>query len=112
VQVVHDARAVELPVLDLSAMPAELRAREIDRIVLEEARMPLDLSRGPLLRARLLRAAENEHTLVLLTHHIASDGWSKGVLYRDLSAAYEARAAGTAPELAPLAIQYADFAAW
>src|SRR3954471_6284487 len=112
VQIVEDAREVVLPVLDLSAMPAEARAREIDRIVLEEARSPFYLARGPLLRARLLRAAEDEHTLVLVTHHIASDGWSKGVLYRDLSAAYDARSVGGALALAPLPIQYADFAAW
>jgi amino acid adenylation domain-containing protein len=112
VQVIAPAHEVELPVLDLSNVAAEARSSEIDRIVLEEARMPLDLARGPLLRARLLRAGSEEHTLVLVTHHIASDGWSKGVLYRDLSAAYDSRLDGRAPVFVPLPIQYADFAAW
>ena len=112
VQVVHPHREMALPLLDLSAMPAESRAAEIERIVLEEARCPFDLASDALLRARLVRTSREEHTLVLLSHHIASDGWSKGVLYRDLSAAYDARAAGAAPNFVPLAIQYADFAAW
>jgi len=112
VQVIAEARDVELPVIDLSGTPAAARSGEIERIVLEEARMPLDLARGPLLRARLLRAADEEHTLVLVTHHIASDGWSKGVLYRELSEAYEAIIEGHIVDPRPLPIQYADFAVW
>jgi len=112
VQLVQPAREIELPVVDLSAMASASRAAEVERIVLEEARWPFDLAHDALLRARLVRSAPEEHTLILVTHHIASDGWSKGVLYRDLSAAYGARTTGHAPAFAPLPIQYADFAAW
>jgi hypothetical protein len=112
IQVIHPARELALPLLDLSDRPRASHAAEVDRIVLEEARKPFDLADDELLRATLVRTAREAHTLVLVSHHIASDGWSKGVLYRDLSAAYGARAAGRAPELAPLPIQYADFAAW
>jgi len=112
IQVIHPARELALPLLDLAALPRASHAAEVDRIVLEEARKPFDLSDDELLRATLVRTAPNAHTLVLVSHHIASDGWSKGVLYRELSAAYDARSAGRAPELAPLPIQYADFAAW
>ncbi|XXX72653.1 amino acid adenylation domain-containing protein [Sorangium sp. So ce134] len=77
-----------------------------------EARTPFDLKRGPLLRARLLSLSEQEHVLLLTLHHIVSDGWSLGVLVREVTALYDAFAHGRESPLAPLAIQYADYAAW
>ncbi|RKI15374.1 amino acid adenylation domain-containing protein [Corallococcus sp. AB030] len=71
-----------------------------------EAERPFDLARGPLFRALLIREAERRHVLVLNLHHIVSDGWSFGVLYQELSAAYRAR------DLEPLSLQYPDYAAW
>ncbi|HEX8211012.1 MAG TPA: condensation domain-containing protein, partial [Longimicrobium sp.] len=78
----------------------------------DEAWRPFDLARGPLARAALLRLSEDEHVLALNVHHSAGDGWSWGILFRDLSAAYEAALRGDAPRLPPPALQYADFAAW
>ncbi|WP_415947317.1 amino acid adenylation domain-containing protein, partial [Streptomyces sp. KLOTTS4A1] len=64
------------------------------------------------LRATLLRTAPEEHTLLLLLHHTAADGWSMGPLLRDLSRAYTARLAGSPPDLPELTVQYADYALW
>ncbi|MCP4659209.1 MAG: amino acid adenylation domain-containing protein, partial [bacterium] len=77
------------------------------------ARRPFDLARGPVLRAALLRHAAGEHHLLLTVHHIAFDGWSRGVFLRELAAVYQAGCAGRAvPDLPELAVQYADFAVW
>ncbi|MBH5403192.1 amino acid adenylation domain-containing protein, partial [Bradyrhizobium sp. CNPSo 4010] len=78
----------------------------------EEARTPFDLARGPLIRGRLIRIADEEHVLLLTQHHIVSDGWSLGVLARELSQLYRAFVAGEGDPLPPLAIQYPDYAAW
>ena len=77
-----------------------------------EAQAPFDLAHGPLLRARLLRLASDEHLVLLTLHHIVSDGWSMGVLLRELGACYRARARGQTPQLPELPIQYADYAVW
>jgi hypothetical protein len=78
----------------------------------EEVGTPFDLTRGPLIRARLVRLAEHEHVFLLTQHHIVSDGWSIGVLIRELSALYTAFVQGQADPLLPLAIQYPDYAVW
>src|SRR2546421_457185 len=74
----------------LGALPEEEREAEAQRLALETATQPFDLERGPLLRARLLRLRESEHWLVLTLHHIVTDGWSSGVLRRELSVLYQA----------------------
>ena len=96
-----------LPLVDLGGREAE--ARRLARL---EARRTFDLARGPLWRAVLLRLAEDEHVLLLTLHHVISDGWSLGVLWRELDALYGAFAEGRLSPLRPLPIQYADFAAW
>ncbi|WP_339156981.1 non-ribosomal peptide synthase/polyketide synthase [Bradyrhizobium sp. 2S1] len=78
----------------------------------EEARTPFDLARGPLIRGRLIRTSDGEHVFLLTQHHIVSDGWSLGVLVRELSQLYRAFVAGQDDPLPPLAIQYPDYAAW
>ncbi|MCA1681775.1 MAG: amino acid adenylation domain-containing protein, partial [Actinobacteria bacterium] len=112
VQVVHPPCEVQLPVLDLAGLPEADRHAELDKVLAQEASRPFDLSRGPLMRARLVRLAADEHVLTLVLHHIVTDGWSDGILWRDLSELYRAELAGTAPQLAVLPVQYADFAAW
>ncbi|MDN3356472.1 non-ribosomal peptide synthetase, partial [Actinomadura sp. DC4] len=85
---------------------------ELAGLLAQEVRRGFDVGREPPLRARLFALAADEHVLMLVMHHIAADGWSIGVLARDLSAAYTARRAGQAPDWAPLPVQYADFAVW
>jgi amino acid adenylation domain-containing protein len=108
-----------LPLADLSALPPARRAPELAALGGREARRVFDLQRGPMFRATLVRLGqgehalfENEHALLLTLHHIAADGWSEGVLRRELSTLYAAALAGEPSPLAPLPLQYADFAAW
>ncbi|NBD09133.1 non-ribosomal peptide synthetase [Corallococcus silvisoli] len=92
---------------------AETRTEEETLACMQrEAERPFDLAQGPLCRASLLREAESSHVLVLNLHHIVSDGWSFGLLYRELSAEYRARTLGSTAALEPLPIQYPDYAAW
>ncbi|MFD0891165.1 condensation domain-containing protein, partial [Streptosporangium algeriense] len=86
---------------------------EAERLLAAEVRRPFDITGDLPLRGTLLRPAQGrETTLLLVLHHIAADGWSLTSLCRDLSRAYRARLAGTAPEFAPLPLQYADYAVW
>ncbi len=77
-----------------------------------ERKEPFDLTAGPLYRVKLVRVAEAQHLLMLSLHHIVSDGWSMQVLFREITAAYNARCAQATPALPPLRIQYKDYAAW
>ncbi|HEY4575090.1 MAG TPA: amino acid adenylation domain-containing protein, partial [Thermoanaerobaculia bacterium] len=101
-----------LPRVDLAGLPAARRAAEADRLLAAERRLPFDLARGPLLRALLVRLGPHDHRLALTMHHIVSDGWSIGVLRRELQALYGAAAAGRPSPLPEPAVQYADFAVW
>ena len=97
-------------------MPDDERQVEARRLAIEDAQQPFDLTTG-VLRASLLRLAAEEHVLLLNLHHIASDGWSHGILYRELAALYRAFSAGLpspgeSSPLPELPIQYADFALW
>ena len=112
VQVVSDAGPVSISIIDLSVFPESERHTYAQRLAAEEVERPFDLARGTLMRARLLRMSENEHVLLIVMHHIITDGWSVGVLFRELMALYEAFSNGKASPLAELEIQYADFAAW
>jgi amino acid adenylation domain-containing protein/non-ribosomal peptide synthase protein (TIGR01720 family) len=97
---------------DLSQLPAEVRPSEAHRIASDQARQPFDLSLSPLLRVHLLRLQEDEHILVLVMHHIISDGWSMGILVRELSVLYDAYCRGQESPLLSLPVQYADYAVW
>ncbi|GAA2271141.1 hypothetical protein GCM10010430_66270 [Kitasatospora cystarginea] len=111
-QVVDADADVPVRVEDLGHLPAAERERAADDLARSEAERPFDLARGPLVRVRLLRLAEERHLLLLTLHHAVSDGWSVGVLVRDLGALYAAARGGTAASLPPLPAQYADYAAW
>ncbi|MBV9109804.1 MAG: amino acid adenylation domain-containing protein, partial [Gemmatimonadetes bacterium] len=85
---------------------------EVRRIVDGEAARPFDLAEGPLFRARLVRIAPHDHLLLLSMHHLVTDGWSMGVLFRELAALYAAFRQGGESPLPEPALQYADYAAW
>ena len=112
VQVIADEVRMELPLFDLAEAPAEAREEWAGRIAQEEAWHPFDLQRGPLLRLALLRLGEREHLLLVTLHHIVSDGWSTGVLLREIEALYTAFVRAEPSPLPELPLQYADFAAW
>jgi thioesterase domain-containing protein len=85
---------------------------EAERLLHEEAQTPFDLARGPLCRARLVRIGPTQHLLLLTLHHIVCDGWSNGIILRELGTLYAAFAKGGESPLPPLPLQFADFAEW
>ncbi|ARU63537.1 hypothetical protein CBW65_22905 [Tumebacillus avium] len=103
---------IEVGLEDLTGLAAsEITAAE-NQLAFDLARQPFDLQQGPLLRATAIRTAEDRHVLVLIIHHIIADGWSLGVLIREIAALYAAFSQGQTSPLAELAIQYSDFAHW
>jgi amino acid adenylation domain-containing protein/FkbM family methyltransferase len=113
VQLIAEPAPFSLSVIDLSALETEdERQTEVQRLAREEARRPFDLTMGPLFRATLLRVEAEEHIALVTMHHIISDGWSIGILIREVATLYAAFSSGQPSSLTPLAIQYADYAAW
>ncbi|HYH80098.1 MAG TPA: amino acid adenylation domain-containing protein, partial [Longimicrobium sp.] len=112
VQVIAPFGGFALPMEELSAFSEADREAAVRRRAGEEARRPFDLSAGPLFRAALLRLGAEDHVLLLSMHHVVSDGWSMDVLYRELSALYEAYHEGRESPLPELGVQYADYAVW
>ncbi|WP_225408514.1 non-ribosomal peptide synthetase [Stigmatella hybrida] len=97
---------------DFSQVPTDERPQALERAAVLQARRPFSLAHGPLLRFTLFRLAAHEHVLLLVIHHIIWDGWSAGVLARELGALYEEFAAGRPSPLPALPLQYTDYAAW
>ena len=97
---------------DVSALPEEAREARLAEIAAAEARTPFDLEAGPLFRARLVRAAPDDHLLVVGMHHAVTDGWGSGVFWRELVTLYGAFLRGEPSPLPALPVRYADFAAW
>ncbi|HYX22519.1 MAG TPA: condensation domain-containing protein, partial [Thermoanaerobaculia bacterium] len=112
VQVIRPAEPFPLPVVDLAGLPESAREALALSLIREQAARPFDLTRGPLLRGLLVRLAEREHAVVLTLHHVAGDGWSLGLLGREIAALYPAFAAGRPSPLSDLPVQYADYALW
>jgi len=111
-QMVAPAGPVALPVTELAPMLEQEQAEEVERLARLEAHRPFDLRHDLLLRCRLLRFGDTDHVLVAVVHHIAADGWSMGVLARELSVLYAAFTQGHPSPLPELSIQYADYAYW
>ena len=111
-QVVSGVGSAALPVEDLSDLAKSGSESEALRLVAEEVNRPFDLALGPLFRTSLFCLAPEEHILVLVIHHIVCDGWSMGVLFRELEVLYRAFSRGEPSPLPPVSLQYADYAAW
>ncbi|MFE1744012.1 amino acid adenylation domain-containing protein [Coleofasciculus sp. H7-2] len=112
VQVIIPSATFKLPVIDLRKLPPSEREAEMLRLATEEAQRPFDLTQLPLLRVTLLQLDEAENAVLLTLHHIIADGWSMGVLIREVATFYEAFCAGKPSPLTKLPIQYADYAVW
>jgi hypothetical protein len=112
VQVIDEWEHRRSDEVDLTGLTGEGGEAEARRIAREEARRGFDLGRGPLLRGMLLRLREQEHILLITTHHIVSDGWSMGIFTGEVAALYRAYSEGAPSPLEELPIQYADFAVW
>jgi amino acid adenylation domain-containing protein len=112
IQVIAEDLEPDLPLLDLSGLPAGERESQAHALAADEAARPFDLERGPLLRLFLVRLGARDHLLLMTFHHIVADGWSMGVLLREVGAFWQALAAGKPARLPELPVQYADFAAW
>lgn len=112
-QIIVSDYSIELPVVDLSSLPQATRDAEVDRLISETTQRPFDLIHDLMLRALLIRLSnDEEHVLLFVTHHIASDKWSSGILWRDLAALYQSFVAGHPCTLPELPVQYADYAEW
>ena len=112
VQIVSEACPVPVRHQDLSDLHESERMRRFLQLAREEAHRPFDLSRDLMLRSTLFKLGGQDHILLLTMHHIASDGWSQGVLLNELNEFYSGYCAGLPPKLPELSIQYADFAIW
>ena len=111
-QVILDENHLPFEETNLSTTAAAERTQKIQALAVRLHQRPFDLACGPLLRVGLIREAADECLLVVVMHHIISDGWSMRIIVDEFVAQYRARVQGEAPELATLPIQYADYAAW
>jgi amino acid adenylation domain-containing protein len=112
VQIISPAREMEIPLIDLKGLRPEDRETEARRLAAIASKDSFNLAQDQLLRATLFQVHEQDHVLLLVMHHIISDGWSLGVLIREIGVLYEAFVNDRPSPLLPLPIQYADFALW
>jgi thioesterase domain-containing protein/acyl carrier protein len=111
-QAIAPSIILKLPVVDLSHLPEVECRSKVEELSLSESQQLFDLTRAPLLRAKLIKASADRHILLLSSHHIIFDGWSDNVFMQELAAIYPALVSGSPSGLPELPIQYADFAAW
>ncbi|VVM85413.1 MULTISPECIES: non-ribosomal peptide synthetase [Pseudomonas] len=111
-QQVHAQTGVRMAWKDFTALDAEVREWQVQQLADDEAHQPFDLETGPLLRACLVKTAEQEHYFVLTLHHIVTEGWAMDIFARELSALYEAFVDDRESPLAPLPVQYLDYSVW
>jgi non-ribosomal peptide synthetase component F/acyl carrier protein len=112
VQVIVPALPLTLPVVDLRAIPDNIREAEVQQRATAESRQLFDLAQGPLWSVKLLRLADEEYVFLLNMHHIVFDGWSFDVFFRELTALYTAFSTGKPSALPALPLEYRDFALW
>ncbi|QTA91520.1 non-ribosomal peptide synthetase [Desulfonema magnum] len=112
IQIIHPYSAAKVRVNDLQTLPELTQMREVRKAAAQEIQLPFDLEKGPLLRPPLFRLSNETHVLLLVMHHIVTDGWSMGIFIRELTAIYQSFSQGTPASLPELSVQYADFAVW
>ncbi|HSK77697.1 MAG TPA: amino acid adenylation domain-containing protein, partial [Thermoanaerobaculia bacterium] len=112
VQVIHEPWTVVLPVIDLRALPEALRVEESERLVFESTQKPFDVAQIPLILWRMLQLEDDLWELIQVEQHFVHDGWSFGVMLKEIKAIYPAYLSGEPSPLPELPVQYADFAAW
>ena len=111
-QRIEETLTLDIPLEDLSSLPEADREQEAKRLAEEEASKAFDLSKDPLIRSQVLKLSEEDHILLLSLHHIVSDGWSNGIFWQELTSLYNAFLKGKENPLAPLKLQYTDYALW
>ncbi|MEH2337088.1 amino acid adenylation domain-containing protein [Nostoc sp.] len=112
VQVIANSLTLSIPVVDLAELPESERAIACQKLAAKEANQPFDLANSSLIRAFVIKLREEEHVFILTIHHIVFDGWSMGIIMRELAAIYSDICNNLSPELPELPIQYADYAIW
>ena len=112
VQTIQPAAPIALPIVDLRDLAEAEQGLAISRLARAEVERPFDLARDPMLRVALARLAEERYVLYVTLHHIAADGWSLGVLVKELVALYDTFTRALPPSLPPLSHQYVDYARW
>ena len=112
VAVIQPQLKIKLEITDLTHLQGDEQEKETLRLVTKDAMQPFKLDQGPLFRTGLIKTGENEYVILFTMHHIVSDGWSTGVLMREVGMLYEAFSRGAGSPLPELPIQYADYAAW
>src|SRR5689334_7501119 len=112
IQLIEPTQRIEVPLVDLTQLPEAEREQRTSERFKEAAQEPFNLETGPLLRCLLVRKTEQDHALLVVMHHIVSDGWSLGLLFRELSLAYQGIMDRQPAKLPELRIQYADYAQW
>ncbi|WP_139488457.1 non-ribosomal peptide synthetase [Brevibacillus dissolubilis] len=112
IQVIRDASAWSMKLIDLRNLPADEKEAEVQRLAAEEAAKPFVITQDYLLRAQLIQTGDQEYVFLLTLHHIVADAWSLGILINELMTAYQAYRADETPQLPALPIQYADYAVW
>src|SRR5258708_3554267 len=112
IQIITALLRIDVPIEDLSTLDKDSQDEQVAAALRRGWEHPLEFSRAPLLRMRLLKLGEQDHVLLRTVHHIVSDGWSQGVFNRELCELYEAFHEGRENPLEALPVQYADFALW
>ncbi len=112
VQVIAPAQELPFPIIDLSELSEQEREAEAARLMPIEASRLFDLAKGPMFRVSLVRLSERAHVVFLTMHHIITDGWSAGIIVREIATLYEAFSQGKPSPLPELPLQYADFGRW
>jgi amino acid adenylation domain-containing protein len=111
-QIITPDVQLKISVVDLRELPKVQQEAEIEHLSIKEFQLAFDFNQAPLLRCTLLQLGEQEYILLFTIHHIVFDGWSQGVLIREIAALYAAFAVGEPSPLPTLPIQYVDFAVW